>query len=126
MTDKARTTTPSAAMMSRVRLLVAAASTNQLPVRIARRRIAGECPDIGDIGDLIRVTVDNRAGLVAGDRNHLRDKTNGELRGTVARFSSDDFRLVDRDEARLGLELLPFAILDRSVEAVIDLTRQQV
>ena len=39
---------------------VRASSPNQLPVRIARRRIAGECPDIGDIGDLIRVTIDNR------------------------------------------------------------------
>src|SRR6476659_4407855 len=105
---------------------VRASSPNQLPVRIARRRIAGECPDIGDIGDLIRVAIDNGAGLVAGDRDHLRHEPNGELRRVVARLRADDLGLVDRDEPRLGLLLALLAILDRGLKAFIDLARQQI
>src|SRR3569832_289149 len=125
MADSARITRPNAATMRCLRL-VRATSANQLPVRIARTRVAGECPDIGDIRDLVRVAVDNGAGLVAGDRDHLRDKANGELCVTVARFGSDELGLVDRHETRFGLALLALPILDRGVEAVIDLGRQQV
>src|SRR6202020_3282750 len=106
ITDSARTVTPSTAAIRRARLMDASGA-NQLPVRIARTRVASECPDIRDIGDLIRVTVNNRAGLVPGDRDHLRDKPNGELRVAVARLGTNDFSLVDRNEARLGLALLP-------------------
>src|SRR5579862_8999363 len=77
--DSERIITPSVAAMCRWRL-VSATSANQLPVRIARGRVAGECPDISDIGDLVRVAVDNGAGLVAGDRNHLRNETRSEER----------------------------------------------
>src|ERR1700761_4107593 len=101
-TDSATNTTPRAAAMRHPRL-VGASSANQLPIRVARGRVAGECPDIGDIGDLVRVTVDNGAGLVSGDRDHLRNKANGELSTAVSRFGSDHFSLVDRHKARLRL-----------------------
>src|ERR1700722_6571387 len=78
ITDSARTVTPSTAAIRRARLMDASGPT-QLPVRIAQTREGSEGPAIGDIGDLVRVTVNNCAGLVSGDRNHLRDKANGEL-----------------------------------------------
>src|ERR1700682_5770359 len=56
------------------RALVNASCSNQLPVRIARGDVAGKSPNIGDIGDLIRVPVDDGARFVAGDRDHLRDE----------------------------------------------------
>src|ERR1700690_3967260 len=122
ITDSARTVTPSTTAIRRARLMDASGA-NQLPVRIARTRVASECPDIGDIGDLVRVTVNNGAGLVSRDRDHLRDKTNGELRVAVARFGADDLSLVDRNKARLGFALLPLPVLDRCFEALIDLGR---
>src|SRR5688572_10980905 len=42
-----------------------AVSADQPPVRIARGHVAGERPDIGDIGDRFRTAVDDRALLVA-------------------------------------------------------------
>src|SRR5579871_1371304 len=120
MADSATITKPSAAIRRRgpranVRIgaLVRATRANQLPVRIARRRVTGECPDIGDIGDLVRVAVDDGAGFVSGDRDHLRHKANGKLRVAVARVGTDEFGLVDRNETGLGLVLLTLAILDR-------------
>src|SRR5579859_1685509 len=92
--NSARIITPSVAATGRGRL-VRATSANQLPVRIARGRVAGECPDIRNIGDLVRVAVDDGAGLVAGDRNHLRDEANGQLRAAITRFRTDDLGLVD-------------------------------
>src|ERR1700692_3393298 len=71
ITDSARTVTPSTATIRRARLMDASGA-NQLPVRIARIRAASECAGIGVIGDLVRVTVDNGAGLVSRDRDHLR------------------------------------------------------
>src|ERR1700727_2582325 len=112
ITDSARTVTPSTAAIRRARLMDASGA-NQLPVRIARTRVASGCPDIGDIGDVVRVTVNNCAGLVSGDRNHLRDKANGELCVAVARFGADDLGLVDRNKAGLGLLCLPLPVLDR-------------
>src|SRR5882757_1306785 len=64
--------------------LLGASRANQLPVRIARSDVAGKCPNIGDIGDLLRIAVDDRAGLVAGDRNHLRHKADRQLRRAIA------------------------------------------
>src|ERR1043165_9842609 len=91
--------------------LVSAFGANQLPVRIARGGIAGKCPNIGDIGYLFRIPVDDGAGGVAGHRHHLRHKADRQLRGAVARFGADKLRLVDRDESRLGLLSVLFAIL---------------
>src|ERR1700733_5727358 len=123
--DSARPITPSVAA-TRPRRLVGATRANQLPVRIARGRVAGKCPDIRDIGDLVGIAVDNGAGLVAGDRDHLRNKANGELRAALARLCSDNLGLVDRNEACLDLAFLALALLDRRIKAVIDLARQQV
>src|SRR5258708_31359817 len=102
------------------RALVSASRANQLPVRIARRNVAGECPNIGNIGDLIRIAVDNRARLVAGDRDHLRYKTHRQLRRTIARFGTDQFGLVDRHKSRFGLLLVLLAVPDRALETLID------
>src|SRR5580704_7135787 len=120
--DSARTVTPSTAAIRRARLMDASGA-NQLPVRIARTSVASECPDIGNIGDLVRVAVDNCTGLVSRDRDHLRHKANGELRVAVARLGPDDFSLVDRNKPRLGLALLPLPVLDRGLETLIDLGR---
>src|SRR5262245_41763061 len=106
--------------------LMRASGANQLPVRIARGGIAGEGPDVGNVGNLVRVAVDDIAGLIAGDRDHLRDKAHGELRGSVTRFGADELGLVDRDEARLRLLLGLLSFLDRGIEALIDLRRQEV
>ena len=83
-----------------------ASGANQLPVRIARARVAGECPDIGDIGDLIGIAIDDSPGLVAGDRNHLRHEAYRQLRRPVAGFRAHQLGLVDRNKPRFGLLLV--------------------
>ena len=72
------------------------------------------------------VAVDNRAGLVAGDRDHLRHEANGQLRGAVAGFRTHQLGLVDRNESRFRLLLVLLAILDHGLETLIDLGRQQI
>src|ERR1035437_659612 len=42
--------------------------SDQFPVRIARRQIAGECPYVGDVGHLLGIAVDHVAVLVARHR----------------------------------------------------------
>src|ERR1700730_7635207 len=123
--DRPTAITPSAAAYPMRRPgLVGASRANQLPIWIARSRVAGKCPNIGDIGDLIRIAVDNGAGLVAGDRDHLRDKPPGQLRRPIAGVRNDEFGLVDGNEARFGLLLVFLAIPDHALEAVIDLGGQ--
>ncbi len=53
-------------------------------------------------------------------------KLNRQLRRAVAGFRADDLGLVDRDKPRFGLLLVLLAILDRGIEALIDLARQQI
>src|SRR5690606_2668595 len=74
---------------------------HQLPVRIARGGIPGECPDIGDISDLVGAALDHGAGLVAGRRDHLRDEADGKVGDPIALLGAGELRLVDGDEAGL-------------------------
>ena len=39
--------------------LIRASGANQLPVRIARGDVAGESPDVGDVGDRIGTAIDD-------------------------------------------------------------------
>src|SRR3954468_15243269 len=86
--------------------LMDASGSNQLPVRIARGDVPGKRPDIGDVRDLVRASIHNGAGLVAGRRDHLRDKTHRQLCAAVADFGADQLGLVDRDEPGFRLLLM--------------------
>ena len=72
------------------------------------------------------IAVDDGAGLVAGDRDHLRDEAHRELRAAIPHFRAHELGLVDRDEAGFGLLLVLLAIADHGLEAVIDFRRQQI
>src|SRR5262245_53452068 len=114
---------PAAARVRKPCRSAGAAGANQFPVRVAGCGVAGERPDIGDIGDLVGIAIDDGAVLVAGHGDHLRHKANGDLRGAVWRFGGDNLGLVDRHEARLGLLVMLLAVADYGLEAFIDLAR---
>ncbi len=60
--------------------------------------------------------------LSRGHRDHLRHEADSELGRAIARLRADDLGLVDRHEPSLGLLLVLLAILDRGLEAFIDLS----
>src|ERR1044072_7977615 len=98
---------------------------DQLPVGIARRKVAREGPHIGHVRDLVRTAVDDVAVLVARHRDELRDEAHGDLRGAGLDLGAGDVRLVDRNEPRLGFFAARFAVLDGLLEAVGDLLREE-
>src|SRR4029453_14090551 len=83
--------------------LLPAVGRDQPPVRIARGHVAGERPDIGDIGNRFRAAVDDGPRLVARHRNHLRNEAHGEACDAAAQVGADDFGLLDADELALDL-----------------------
>ena len=86
--ESARTITPSAAAERRTRL-VGASGANQFPVRIARSRVAGECPDIGDIGDRRAIAAQRQRDVDAQEplRAHRVEGFLREPRIAVDRFT---------------------------------------
>ena len=63
--------------------------------------------------------------LVARHRDELRHEAHRHLRGLAALLGGGDVGAVDRDEARLDRLAALLALLDRGLEAVIDLFAEQ-
>ncbi|KAG5720423.1 hypothetical protein E4T56_gene14288, partial [Termitomyces sp. T112] len=82
--------------------LIRGSGANQLPVRIAGGDVAGEGPDVGDVGNRVGAAVDDVARLVAGRGDHLRDDAHGQLRRAIAQVRPDPPGLVAPDETRPG------------------------
>src|SRR5664279_4256219 len=99
---------------------------DQFPVRIARRQIAGECPDVGDVGHLLGIAVDHVAVLVARHRYQLALEAHGQLRGASAKFGGSDLGIVDGDETALHRLAALLALTDGGLESLIDFARQQI
>src|SRR5262245_33567528 len=76
---------------------------DQAPVRVARAHVAGERPDIGDIGDRFRAAVDDCPSLVACHRDHLRNEAYGEACNATAQVGADDVGFLDANEFALDL-----------------------
>src|SRR5262245_63636304 len=70
---------------------VAGFGGDQLPVGIARRHVAGECPHVGDLGHLFRGSIDHGTGAVARDRDQLRDEPHRDLCGLPAQLGMRGF-----------------------------------
>src|ERR671914_1864480 len=62
---------------------------DQLPVRIARARVAGEGPDILDLGDRFRIAVYDSAGIVAGRRDQLADDAQRDMSLAILHLGRD-------------------------------------
>src|SRR5664279_1875883 len=75
---------------------------DQFPVRIARRQIAGECPDVGDVDHLLGIAVDHVAVLVARRRHQLGVEAHGQLRGAPARNSAAVISALSMETKRLS------------------------
>src|SRR5579862_562969 len=99
---------------------------DEFPVRITRRGIARERPDIGNVAHLVGISVNHLAGFVARHRNDLRNEAHRDLRRALALLGRGDLRLVDGDETAFHQLTALLAFVDRGLEAVIDLARQQV
>src|SRR5262245_9203185 len=77
---------------------------HQFPVRIARTGVAGEGPEVVNLGDVFGIAFDQHIRLVVGGRYQLADDAHGDLRFAALRLRMGDFGLVDADEG--GLHLL--------------------
>src|ERR1700687_569955 len=100
--------------------------SDQFPVRIARRQIAGECPYVGDVGHLLGIAVDHVAVLVARRRHQLGVEAPGQLRGAPAQLGGGDLGVIDGDETALHCLAALLALGDGGLEAVTDFARQQI
>src|SRR6185312_17121616 len=76
---------------------------DKLPVRIARAGVAGEGPDVLDLGHGFRIAVDHRTGLVSGRRNKLADDAQRDMGLAALHLGRNDIGLVDADEGGLDL-----------------------
>ncbi|EGE58231.1 hypothetical protein RHECNPAF_3340027 [Rhizobium etli CNPAF512] len=99
---------------------------HKFPVRIARAGIAGESPEVIDLGDVLGIAFNQHIRLVVSGRYQLADDAHGDLRFAALRLGMGDLGLVDADEGGLHLLAAGFTLADRRIEAVIDFARQQV
>src|SRR5262245_60322911 len=106
--------------------LVTGFGRDELPVGIPRSHVARERPNVRDVSDFFRAAVNHVSVAVAGHRDELRHEADGHLCGTGAQLGPNDVGFVDGHEPGLSLLALGLAIPDRSLEAVIDLAREQV
>ncbi len=107
--------------------LMSALCANQLPVRIARRDIAGERPD----APATSVTFPGLPSTVApalsrGTATICDKKRHRELRGAITHLGDDQFRLVDADKPRLDLLFALLAFANRAAEAFINFLGEQI
>src|ERR1035438_10772401 len=92
---------------------------DQFPVRIARRQIAGECPDVSDVDHLLGIAVDHVAVLVARRRHQLGVEAHGQLRSAPAQLGGGDLGAVDGDETALHRLAALLALGDGGLAAVM-------
>src|SRR5215813_9526149 len=92
---------------------------DDFPIGIARRNFACEGPDVGHVGYLLGVPVDDIARAPTRDGNELGYETDRELRGAGAQLGGRDGRSVDRDEPRFSGLAPALAFADCGVEPVI-------
>src|SRR5204863_8788012 len=86
-----------AAVIAEPRLLTRLGG-DQLPIRVTRRDVAREGPDVGHVGYFFGRTFDHVTGAIASHGNELRHETHRHLRGPAAQLRAGNVRLVDRNE----------------------------
>lgn len=78
---------------------------DQLPVRIARAGVAGEGPDVANLDDGLRITVDHLTGGRRHRGNELRDDAHGDQDLAVLGLGRDKLGVVDADKGGFHFSL---------------------
>src|SRR3546814_1214191 len=101
---------------------IRAAGGNQRPVRVTAAGIAGEGPDIGDLGDMVGIAVDDPALGIASHVHLLRGELHGDEGRLLAQIGLDDFCRGNADQRGLpGLIGIVALLYGRSEEHTYEL-----
>src|SRR5579885_3156307 len=91
---------------------------DQFPVRIARAGLAGESPDVGDVGHAVGAPRHRLTRLVLRGRHDLREEAHGDLHHVALHLGMRDVGLFDRDETGFGGFAARLALADGGREII--------